>query len=139
MYLKSTKYVSSISLYQFSICALLNACSVICFNCMVQLNKDERVWVCFEIAKVQNAHTVQRLWPNRSPVKRVPTIHAILKNYRKYRQHGTSLNKNKQWEIFSVFKYIVSKGDIKDKKLWFQSTTSFCLLQLIAQSLSLRF
>ena len=32
---------------------------------MVQLHKDERVWVCFEMARVQNAHAVQRLWPNR--------------------------------------------------------------------------
>ena len=56
------------------------------------MNKEERVWVCFEMARV---HAVQRLWPNRWPVRRVPTILAILKNYRKYRQHGTSLNKNK--------------------------------------------
>ena len=62
---------------------------------MVQLNKDECVWVCFEMARVQNAHAVQRLWPNCWPGRRVPTIHAILKNYRKYRQHGTSLNRNK--------------------------------------------
>ena len=25
----------------------------------------------------------------------LPAIHATLKNYRKYRQHGTSLNRNK--------------------------------------------
>ena len=62
---------------------------------MVQQNKDERVWVCFEMAGVQNTHAVQRLWPNRWPGRRVPTIHAILKYYRKYRQHGTSLNRNK--------------------------------------------
>ena len=37
---------------------------------MVQLNKDERVWVCFEMARVQNAHAVQRLWPNCWPVKK---------------------------------------------------------------------
>ena len=31
---------------------------------MVQLNNDERVWVCFEMARVQkNAHAVQRLGP----------------------------------------------------------------------------
>ena len=47
------------------------------------------------MAKVQNAHEVQRLWPDRSPVRSVPIIHAILKKYRKYRQHGTSLHKNK--------------------------------------------
>ena len=58
---------------------------------MVQLNKDEGAWVCFETATVQNAHAVERLWPNRWPVRRVPTTHAILKHYRKYRQHGTSL------------------------------------------------
>ena len=62
---------------------------------MVQMNKDERVWVCFEMARVQTVHAVQRLWPNRWPVRRVPTILAMLKNSRKYRQHGTSLNKNK--------------------------------------------
>ena len=58
---------------------------------MVQMNKDERVWVCFEMTRVQTVHVVQRLWP----VRRVPTILAILKKWRKYRQHGTSLNKNK--------------------------------------------
>ena len=76
-------------------------------------------------------HAVQRLWPNNWPVRRVPTILAILKNYRKYGQHGTSLNKNK----VNSGRYIVIKGEIKDKKLWFQSITSFRLLQLIAQSI----
>ena len=98
---------------------------------MVQMNKDERVWVCFEMSRLQTVHAVQRLWPNRSPVRRVRTILAILKNYRKYRQRGTSLNKNK----VNSGKYIIIKGDIKDKKLWFQSITSFRLLQLIAQSI----
>ena len=50
---------------------------------MVQMNKDERVWVCFEMARVQNAHAVQRLWPNRWRVRRVLTIRVILKNYKK--------------------------------------------------------
>ena len=62
---------------------------------MIQLKKDECVWVCFEMARVQNARAVQRLWPNCRPGRIVPTIHAILKNYRKYMQHGTSLNRNK--------------------------------------------
>ena len=47
---------------------------------MVQLNKDERFWVCFEMARVQNAHALQRLWLNRWPGRRVPAIHVILKN-----------------------------------------------------------
>ena len=54
-------------------------------------NKDECVWVCFEMERMQNA--VQRQWPNCWPGRRAATIHAILMNYRKYRQHGTSLNK----------------------------------------------
>ena len=106
---------------------------------MVQLNKDEHVWVCFEMVRVENAHAVQRLWLNCWPGRRIPTIHAILKNYRKYMQHGTGPNKNKQWEISLVVSYIVTKGDIKDKKVWFQSTTSFRHLQLVAQSIFVRF
>ena len=61
---------------------------------MVQLNKDERVWVSFEMARVQNVHAVQRLWPNFWSGRRIPTIPALLKNYRKYRQYVTSLNRN---------------------------------------------
>ena len=60
---------------------------------MFQMNKDERVWVCFELARVQTVHAVQRLWHKLWSVRRVPTILAILKSYRKYRQHDTSLNK----------------------------------------------
>ena len=44
----------------------------------------------------------------------------------------------KQWEISLVFSYIVIKEEIKDKKLWFQLTTSFRLLQLTAQSIFVR-
>ena len=62
---------------------------------MVKMNKDGRVCVCFQMSRVQTVHEVQRLWPNRWPVRRVPTILAIFKNYRKYRQHDTSQNKNK--------------------------------------------
>ena len=55
------------------------------------MNKDERVWVCFEMARVQTVDAVQGLLP----VRRVPTILAILKNWRNYRRNGTSPNKNK--------------------------------------------
>ena len=30
---------------------------------MVQMNKDERVWVCFELARVQTVHAVQDCGP----------------------------------------------------------------------------
>ena len=44
-------------------------------------------------------------------------------------------NTGSMWDISLVFSYIVIRGEIKDKKLWFQLTTSFRLLQLIAQSI----
>ena len=59
--------------------------------------------------------------------------------YSKITENTDSINKNKQCEISLVFSYIVIKGEIKDKKLWFQSTTSYRLLQLIAQSIFVRF
>ena len=89
---------------------------------MVQMNKDGRVWVSFEMVRVQTVHAVQRLWPNRWPVRRVPAILEMLKNYRKYRQYGTSLSK--QWHISLGFSYIVIKG--QDKKLWFHFAIVFC-------------
>ena len=57
---------------------------------MVQVNKDERVWVCFEMARVQTAHAVQR----PLACQKTSAILAIRKNYRKYRKHGTR-HKNK--------------------------------------------
>ena len=88
---------------------------------MVRLSKDERVRVCFEMVKMQNAHAVQRLWPNHSPVRKVPTIYAILKNYRKYRQHGTSLNKNKvnSGIYFQFLRTLLSNEKLKIKSSGF--------------------
>ena len=91
------------------------------------------------MAGMQNVHEIQRLWRNCCSVRRVPIIHAILKNYKKYRQHGTGPNRNKQWEIPLAFSHIVIKGEIKVKELWFQSTTSFCPVQLKGQSMFVRF
>ena len=73
---------------------------------MVQMNKDERVWVCFEMARVQTENAIQKLWPNRWPVRRVPTIldtqelQKIQAAWHKPRREWlysllTSLNKNK--------------------------------------------
>ena len=33
---------------------------------MPRLNKDQRVWVCLEHARVQNAAEVRRRWPNQT-------------------------------------------------------------------------
>ena len=88
---------------------------------MVQLNKDERVWVCFEMARVQNAHAVQRLWPNCWPSRKVPTIHAILNHYRNCMQHGTSLSRNKvnSGRYFWVSVTLLSKETLKMKSSGF--------------------
>ena len=93
---------------------------------MVQMNKDERVCVCFEMARVQTVHAVQRLWTNRWPVRRVPTILVILKNYIKYRQYGTSLNRNKVNSGRSlVFSHIISKEKLKIKSSGFSRSLHF--------------
>ena len=61
---------------------------------MVQLTTDQRVWVCLEMARVNNALQVRRLWANQFPGVQPPTARTIRQNYRKYRTHGTSLNRN---------------------------------------------
>ena len=88
---------------------------------MVQLNKDKRVWACFVMARVWSADAVQSLWPNCWPGRRVPTIHAILKNYRKYMQHDTSLNRNKvnSGRYLWFFVTLLSKKKLKIKSYGF--------------------
>ena len=69
---------------------------------MVQLNEDERVWVCFEIERVQNAHAVQRLWTNCWPGRRVPTIHASGRSRQTVDRVLSQINLSKH-EIFVHF------------------------------------
>ena len=86
---------------------------------MVQSIKMNVFWVCFEMAREQTVNAVRRLWPNRWPVRRVPTVLVILKNYRKYRQYGTSLNKNKVKYTLSVLVTLLSKEKLKIKSSGF--------------------
>ena len=37
------------------------------FTKMPRLTKDQRVWVCLEYARVNNAFEVKRRWPNNWP------------------------------------------------------------------------
>ena len=78
--------------------------------------------------------------PNRWTVRRILTIHAILKNYIKYMQHGTSLNKNKvnSGRYLKLLVRLLSKGKLKIKSSGF-SLVLFRLLQLIVQSIFVRF
>ena len=136
MYLKSMKYVISISLYQFSIYALLNACSVM--SCNWYGSKMNVFGFALKWRECR-MHMQYKDYGQPLACQKSSYHPCDTQELRKIRQHGTSLNKNKQWEISLVFSYIVIKGETKGKKLWFQSTTSFRLLQLIAQSIFVRF
>ncbi len=63
---------------------------------MVQLTKDQRVWVCTEMVRINNAHQVRRSWVDHWPGIPAPAVKNILANYKKYKEHGTSLNRNKE-------------------------------------------
>ena len=62
---------------------------------MVQLTQDQRIWVCIEMARLGNAKAVQRSWLNRWPGINAPTARMIRQNFKKYSDHGTSLNRNR--------------------------------------------
>ena len=62
---------------------------------MVQLTQDQRIWVCIEMARLGNAKAVQRSWLNRWPGINAPTARTIRQNFKKYSDHGTSLNRNR--------------------------------------------
>lgn len=62
---------------------------------MPQLTKDQRVWVCIEYARVNNAEEVRRRWLGRWPGDRAPTRAAIKRTYDKFLTEGTCLNLNK--------------------------------------------
>ena len=86
---------------------------------MVQVNKDEHVWVCFEMVRVQTAHAVQRLWPVGLSEEFLRTIHAIFKNYRKYRQHGINKNKLNSDRYLWFLVTLLSKEKLKIKSSGF--------------------
>ena len=59
---------------------------------MVELNKDERVWVCFEMARVQNAH--EDCGPIVGLAEEFLPSMRYSRRKEKYTQHGTNLNRN---------------------------------------------
>ena len=56
---------------------------------MPRLTKNERVWICLEFARTNNANEVLRRWNNRWPNVQAPTVSTILKTF-------TCLNLNKE-------------------------------------------
>ena len=64
-------------------------------NKMVQLTTQKRIWICIQIARLQNAAIVQHIWRQQWPGIVPPDPTTIRRNFRKYQAHGTSLNMNK--------------------------------------------
>ena len=64
-------------------------------NRMVQFTTQERIWICIQMKRLQNAAAVQRLWRRQWPGIVPPHPTTIRRNFRKYQAHGTSLNMNK--------------------------------------------
>ena len=62
---------------------------------MGQLTLDQRVWICMEMARLNNAHQVSRSWANHWPGIQAPAVSTIIRNFKKYQEHGTSANRNK--------------------------------------------
>ena len=63
---------------------------------MPRLTKDQRVWICLEFARTNNANEVLRRWNNRWPNVQAPTVSTIIKTFNKFVEEGTCLNLNKE-------------------------------------------
>ena len=62
---------------------------------MAPLSKNQRVWICLEYARTNNASEVLRRWRRHWPNLPPPTVRTIMKTYNKLLTEGTCLNLNK--------------------------------------------
>ena len=62
---------------------------------MPRLTKDERVWICLEYAKTNNAYEVLRRWDERWENVPKPTRRTVMKTYQKFLREGSCLDLNK--------------------------------------------
>ena len=62
---------------------------------MVQLTTEQRILVVLEYNSTNSLVTVQNAFRERLPDRNPPAKTTILENVRKYSNHGTSLNRNK--------------------------------------------
>ena len=63
---------------------------------MVQLTKEQRVFVVKKYYETHSFLEVQRLFAIQFPDRRPPVKWSIWKNVKKYEEHGTSLNRNQK-------------------------------------------
>ena len=61
---------------------------------MPRLNKEQRIWVCEEMARLANAAEVVRRWPALWPDIPVPNVSTIKRLWKKFENHGTCLKRN---------------------------------------------
>ena len=65
------------------------------FFVMTQLSKDQRIWICLEFARSNNASEVIRRWINHWLSMRPPTVWTVTKSYQQFLNEGTCLDVNK--------------------------------------------
>lgn len=73
-------------------------CSTLCNQirtAMPRLTKEQRVWICLEMAGIENAQEVLRRWPAQWPGINAPSAVTVWKTYRKLQAEGTCNNLNK--------------------------------------------
>ena len=62
---------------------------------MGQLTLDQGIWICKEMARLNDARQVGRSWANHWPGIQAPAVSTIICNFKKYQERGTSANLNK--------------------------------------------
>lgn len=62
---------------------------------MGQFTAEQRTFIVLHYNRTQSLAAVQNAFRERFPDRNPPTKTTILKNFRKYCNHGTSLNRNK--------------------------------------------
>ena len=76
---------------------------------MPRLTNDQRIWLCLEYARVNNACEVQRRWAERWGNLPAPTKRTVMKTYRKFVHEGTCHNLNKgrsgRWRTATTISY----------------------------------
>ena len=79
---------------------------------MQQLTQ-QRVWICLQMARLHSASAVQRAWRQYWHGIDPPHVTTVKRNYQKYQQHRTSLNRNEGNSERKISKYCQSSPIFK--------------------------
>ena len=75
------------------LCYVMLCYVMLCYG-LPRLTKDQRVWICLEHARFQNAAEIRRRWPGRWGNTPAPTIRTISATYTRsfcMKRHATTL------------------------------------------------